>query len=848
MRMQDPVRYRRLLDLLGQALDLPAAARTPWVEGLSGEPAEFQPDLLRLLAHQDDSQMAAQVDAGAGSVAAGLAESADSPFVAGQMIGRYRLERPLGEGGMGVVWLARKDGDNTLPPVAIKVPTAIANHKAAAERLTREGAILAALNHPNIARLIEAGVTADGTPFLALEFIDGQRLADYCDAKQLTLDARLTLFVNVLDAVAYAHSTLVLHRDLKPGNVLVTTGGAVKLLDFGIAKLLDDTGSAGSTKLTQMVGRALTPDYASPEQIAGIPLTVASDVYSLGVMLFELVTGERPYKLKRGSAAELEEAILTADTGRPSTVANAEFAARNRETVGRLRRKLAGDLDTIILKALKKKPAERYGSVLALKEDIERYLSGRPVLATPDSAAYRFRRFVVRNRLVVGATAAIFVALLAGLAAALWQTAEAREQARVAATERARAEQRFDDVRAISNSLIFDIYDAIELVPGATDARALLTRKAVEFLDKVAADRRDDAVLARELATGYRKIAEAMNYAMAANLGDAVGANRNHEKALALLEPLGSRPNADKADVIALAKTAMSYGTSLLEQGEVARALPYTRKGLALRKALLEADPNNADRRRDMAVAESHMANALVEMGDLRGALALNDSMAARYRALVAEDPKSAKNRWGNICGYANTGSVLIALGEYAKARERMQRALDLNAELLADRPDHYSVMNAFGEFNLVLGELAHRAGDRGAAQRFFAQALSHRKLLAARDAKDVEVARNLQKARASLGLVLVGKGRAAEGTKLLQEAKSGLTGMIAARPSSRSLLTARVEVLVLSAKAQRAMRDSAGACNTFSEAGALLKWLREKYPALHSLRALTVDTCTGTV
>ena len=377
--MQDPVRYRRLLDLLGQALDLPEASRTAWLDALAGDDAGFRADLNRLLAHGGDSKTGAQIDAGAGSMAVDWAEPVDTPLVAGQEIGRYRLERPLGEGGMGVVWLARKDGDSALPPVAIKVPVGMSNPKAAAERLAREGAILAALNHPNIARLIEVGVHGGGSdamPFLAMEFIDGQRLPEYCDARKLSPEARLALFAKMLDAVAYAHSALVLHRDLKPSNVLVTAGGEVKLLDFGIAKLLDDGGLAGATRLTQMAGRVLTPDYASPEQIAGVPLTVASDVYSLGVMLFELLTGERPYKLKRGSTAELEEAILSVDTSRPSTVVTAKFAERNQDTLNRLKRKLAGDLDTIVLKAMKKQPADRYASVSAFKEDIERFLTG----------------------------------------------------------------------------------------------------------------------------------------------------------------------------------------------------------------------------------------------------------------------------------------------------------------------------------------------------------------------------------------------------------------------------------------------------------------------------------------
>jgi eukaryotic-like serine/threonine-protein kinase len=434
---RDPARYRRLLDLLGEALDQPAESRKKWLEALAGEDADFRADLARLLAHEDANTLRGQVDAGAAGIAQALADDADAgeSHLAGDTVGRYRLERSLGAGGMGVVWLAQTIDDPSRPPVAIKLPATRGNARVAAERLEREGAILAALNHPNIARLIEVGTTEGGDPYLALEYVDGVPLPVYCDERKLPVEERLALFVKVLDAVAYAHATLVLHRDLKPANVFVNAGGEVKLLDFGIAKLLDQSGSANETALTRMAGRALTPDYASPEQIAGTPLTVASDVYSLGVMMFELLTGERPYRLKRGSAAELEEAILSADTSRPSTVVGEPFASRNGDTLSRMRRKLTGDLDTIVLKALKKAPGERYATVAALREDVKRFLDGRPVLATPDRFSYRARKFVIRNRLVVGAAASVFIALVAGLAVALWQANAAREQARVAREE-----------------------------------------------------------------------------------------------------------------------------------------------------------------------------------------------------------------------------------------------------------------------------------------------------------------------------------------------------------------------------------------------------------------------------
>jgi serine/threonine-protein kinase len=323
---------------------------------------------------------------------------------------------------MGTVWLAERTDMLQKRPVALKLPRAAWRGARLAERLAREREILAPLNHPNIARLYDAGVATDGQPYLALEYVEGERIDAYCLRKQLDVPARLRLFLQVARAVAHAHANLVVHRDLKPTNILVTESGEVKLLDFGIAKLLEQ-GDARQTELTQLGGRALTPDYASPEQILGHPLATSADVYSLGVVLYELLTGTRPYKLKRDSRAALEEAIVQAEPAMPSSVASDAAIAR----------RLRGDLDTILLKALKKLPAQRYATVDALAEDIERHLSHRAVLAQPDGRIYRLRKFIARNKLAVGATASVLAAIVAGAGVAVWQ-------ARVAVLEKQRAE------------------------------------------------------------------------------------------------------------------------------------------------------------------------------------------------------------------------------------------------------------------------------------------------------------------------------------------------------------------------------------------------------------------------
>ncbi|MBK7660168.1 MAG: serine/threonine protein kinase [Betaproteobacteria bacterium] len=435
-------RWKEVSRLLDEALDLPAAERAAWLANLPPEHAQSKPHLERLLRQHDTGTDLSLADA-----LPGYGDGEEEPGrQAGDTVGPWRLLREIGRGGMGAVWLAERAEAGAKLPVALKMLHPFAAKGPQAERFRREREILAALNHPNIARLIDAGMTEEGVPWLALEHVEGGTLIDWCRERSLGLPARLALFGQALAAVQYAHANLVIHRDLKPGNILVTPTGEVKLLDFGIAKLLErGVASTNETELTRVAGRAMTPHYASPEQVAGEPLTTASDVYSLGVVAFELLTGSRPYRLKRGSAAELEEAILAADTAMPSASVTDVFAKQVSVAPSRLRRELRGDLDTIVMKALAKSPGERYGSVEAFAQDLERYREGLPVIARRESYAYRASKFVRRHRLPVAAAAAVALALLAGLVVALWQAGLAKEQAELAGAEarKAKAVQAF---------------------------------------------------------------------------------------------------------------------------------------------------------------------------------------------------------------------------------------------------------------------------------------------------------------------------------------------------------------------------------------------------------------------
>jgi tetratricopeptide (TPR) repeat protein len=440
--------------LLDQALDLPASQRRQWLESLPADNSAHKPTLERLLANH--AHVGTQ-DFLSSLPRVGVVPDTLDSFDETRTIGPYRLLREIGRGGMGTVWLAERADGVLKRQVALKLPHAGLATRSFAERLARERDILASLEHPNIARLYDAGVSAEGQPYLALEYVAGEELLAYAQARSLGVRERIRLFLQVLAAVQYAHSRLVIHRDLKPANVLVDLHGSVRLLDFGIAKIMGETGQAQSTELTEISGNALTPSYSSPEQIAGKPLGTPSDVYSLGVLLFELLTGERPYRLKRGSRAELEEAIFAAEPRRPSDAAPA------------LRRLLRGDLDAIVLKALAKAPEQRYATAEAFQGDLQRYLDGEPVQAQPERRWYRMAKFVRRHRLAFGMGLAVVMALTAALATALWQAQQARIEARTA-----KAVQGFlEDIFALNDRDNPDPAKARE-----TTARQLLDRAA----------------------------------------------------------------------------------------------------------------------------------------------------------------------------------------------------------------------------------------------------------------------------------------------------------------------------------------------------------------------------------
>ncbi len=429
-----PERWRALSPHFETALAMPPGDREAWLAALRAEEPAVARDLETLLA--EHRALAGQGFLEGSPVALPPAAST----LAGQTLGPYLLVSPIGRGGMGSVWLARRNDGRFEGQVAIKLLNASLVGRAGEERFRREGSILARLAHPHIARLLDAGVSASGQPYLVLEHVDGERIDLYCDRRELGIDARLRLLLDVADAVSLAHANLVVHRDIKPSNVLVGRDGAVKLLDFGIAKLLeDDRASALVTELTREGGRAFTPEFAAPEQLTGGAVTTATDVHALGTLAYLLLAGHHPAGSASSSPALLLKAIVDTDPRRPSEAATAADAAARATTPEGLRRQLRGDLDTIVIRTLKKDPAERYASVDAMAGDIRRFLAHEPIDARPDTFGYRTAKFVRRHRAGVALGLLAVAAVLAGTVSTFWQAREARRQRDAALAQLARA-------------------------------------------------------------------------------------------------------------------------------------------------------------------------------------------------------------------------------------------------------------------------------------------------------------------------------------------------------------------------------------------------------------------------
>jgi eukaryotic-like serine/threonine-protein kinase len=659
----------------------------------------------------------------------------------GTQLGRWRVTGELGRGGMGAVYAAeRADGEYT-QQAALKLLHRGIDDAEGRARFLRERQILADLDHPGIARLLDGGVTPDGRPFLVLERVDGEPITSWCDGRRTGVDARIRLFLSVLGAVEYAHRNLVVHRDLKPSNILVSHAGEAKLLDFGVAKLLDRDESGDLTHT--LVAAPLTPQYAAPEQVTGGRITTATDVYALGLVLFELLTGERPYRLTGSSALELEQQIVAGETSAPSRVARrapaaAAFRATTPEKLGR---RLGGDLDAIVLRALAKEPSRRYASAADLRRDLESHLAGRPVVAQPDSTLYRLRKFARRHRLGVASGLALLLALVAGLAALGYALVESR--ARLAAAERAQAIQAF----------LVGLFSEAE--PTRTrghevTARQLLDR-GYERIDRELAGRpRVQADLFTTLAYLYGTLGVFDRgdtaIARALELRRQLGESSGPGLALSVLTEGELRYHEDRyRDAVPVLERALAELRSLGgHDAEVSRAL----SGLAsAHSALGELDAaERIDRealdldRRRFGISSSEVATDLVNLAltldkagrDEEALPYARESLELRRRTQPSDAPELAASLHA-------VGAIENELGRYDEAERDLRAAVATQSRILGG--DHPDTLDAENSLRQSLEDQGRREESLDLARKIFE---TGRRVLAPDDPQLAAYANNL--------------------------------------------------------------------------------------------------------
>ena len=747
-------RHQQLTELLDQALQFPTSERKAFLLSACPDDVELQREAESLIAsfEQASGFIEAPVFAGVDDF-----PFPDEPPMEGRQIGHYKIVRELGRGGMGAVYLAMR-ADEYREQVALKIVKRGMDTDFVVRRFRYERQILASLHHPNIARLFDGGTTEEGLPYFVMEYIEGEPIDQYCNHHNLSILERLKLFRTVCAAVHYAHQNLVIHRDLKPGNILITADGTVKLLDFGIAKILNPEISQTVEKTATLM-RLMTPEYASPEQVRGELVTTASDVYSLGVVLYELLTGHRPYRITSILPSDIERIICEQEPTRPST-------AGMKDEGGGMKRKhglssfiphpssLRGDLDNIILMALRKEPQRRYASVEQFSEDIRRHLEGLPVSARSDTFSYRAGKFVQRHKAGVAAAALIVLSLIAGLITTVWQ-------ARRAQAQQAKAERRFNDVRKLANAYLFEFHDAIAELQGTTQARALVVKRALEYLDSLAQETSDDRGLQQELAAAYLKVGDVQGRPGHASLGDKEGALTSYRKALAIYEALAKIGNNDAA-----LRQEMTTGFTRLGD-----ALQYHDSKAALasyRQGLAAANPTDR-----LSIANFHQRIGEMQLatGDATGAGASQQQAMALYEAMAAETPNDKKAQRSLFINYIKAGNLLFEAGEQKAALPLYQKTVPMARAIAVADPLNARAQRELAACLDKVGNALLATGEQSGALTNYNEAFAIRQKVAAADARNAELQRDLSISHDKLGEVSAAAGNIADALAHYREA-----------------------------------------------------------------------------
>lgn len=712
-------RWQAIGDLFEQALPLPAGERTALLDGACGVDEELRREVVSLLASHH---------AGGGFVQHRIENALTSFYetsVAGAQpvrVGPYRLIRELGRGGMGTVFLAERDDDEYHARVAVKLVRPGMDTEFILARFRRERQTLARLHHPNISRLLDGGTTENGLPYFVMEYIDGPWLTAFAEARALAVDDRLRIFLDVCSAVDYAHRNFVIHRDLKPGNILVDPDGAPKLLDFGICKLLrTDARSAADTSVAPM-----TPNYASPEQIRGDAVTPLSDIYSLGAVLYELLTGQCPRQFGVLTPLAIAEVSRTA-IALPSAAAADKAVARQ----------LRGDLDNIVMRALETEPGRRYESAAQLAEDLRRYINHEPVHARPQTMRYRAVKFVRRNRVPVVAAGTVFFALSGGLTVFM-------HEARIASS-------RLRQIRTMADRLVFDVHDAVRDLPGSTKARQVIVQTALDYLDSSTNSVQGDAPAEKDLAKAYRRLGDVQGNVQHANLGDPSGALARYRQAITLLDDAIRRV---PGDIDAVTERLVLYdriGTLHAYTGQLRDAVQTLQEGIRFGTPFVVSDDNDLQ----MALAALYLDSneARRNMNDFSGALREATESLRLSEHVAAARPSDPAVRYALANAYAAVGGAETGLNQLQEALAHFRQGTAEMEKLVASNPRNVTwnrdLMLAYGHIADVLGNPGmQNLGDRAGALEAYGRAAKIGKTLYEADRAD-------QRAAADYGIVL---------------------------------------------------------------------------------------------
>jgi len=731
--------FLRIQAIFHEVVEAPEQQRSALIEARCGPDRELAAEVRSLLeacAAEENFSGSGSVEpetGGEANLESSQTESApiESTNIESRQIGPYLIDRLLGRGGMGAVYLAHRADGQFEQKVAIKLIDLPLATSVFRERFRQERQILAGLRHPYIATLLDGGVTAGGELYLVMEFVDGMPIDDFCESRHLAIPERLQLFLRVCEAVQFAHQNFVVHRDLKPDNILAVEDSTPRLLDFGTAKLLSPAPDKPDSELTRAGYHSFTPQYASPEQVLGHPITTASDTYSLGVLLYVLLTGKAPYELKELTTAEMLRVICEEPPQKPAHAA------------GSLKR-VDPDLEAILLKALRKEPAERYLTVEQFSSDVNAFLNNRPVAARRGNLRYRAGKFMRRHRVGIAAAALLAASLVAGGAGILWQ-------AKVANEERRKADARSADLRQLSNSLLSELDEAIKQLPGSTGAQKLLVTRVLEHLDRMAKDSQGDRTAQLDLIDAYTRLGNVLGNGYEQNLGDRPGALASIDKAVALAQALADSDPKDPDALRALAKAQGARGDILSETSDIEGAVASLRAEVATYDRLISLPHASAAMYFEASVANGALGDVVGQdtgLADVPAALIAYRKCLELDSRAIAVDPGFMPARRGMATMQMKVGNAELDT-DPAQALKDFQLALERFDSLPASEQKVVSTVRLRGITLRKVAAADSELGDYAHAAPLFEQAIAIHQRLVDADPKDI---RNLGDLARALG------------------------------------------------------------------------------------------------